>query len=165
MSGATQPDRAALRVVVTGMGMVSAAGEGVDVAWRHLAEGLSALSPIRTFDPVPYARTVAAAVKEVEDAMAEEERRRDYSGFLKQRLKAAGETVKEGFLLYRNGAGDYLSYLGALTSFQRLERRVETEKAGLAKARVGVFRALGGNWTGDPAKWGAGPDERGNGKK
>jgi 3-oxoacyl-[acyl-carrier-protein] synthase II len=65
MSGATQPDRAALRVVVTGMGMVSAAGEGVDVAWRHLAEGLSALSPIRTFDPVPYARTVAGEANHV----------------------------------------------------------------------------------------------------
>ncbi|VEN75388.1 conserved exported hypothetical protein [Candidatus Desulfarcum epimagneticum] len=112
-----------------------------------------------------YARTVAEAVKEVEDAMAEEERRRVYAGLLKQRLKAAGETMKEAFLLYRNGAGDYLSYSGALTSFWSLERLVETEKAALAKARVGVFRALGGNWTREPAQWGAESDEQGNGKK
>ena len=49
----------AARVVVTGMGMVSAAGDGVDAAWQHLAEGRSALSAIQSFDPVPYARTVS----------------------------------------------------------------------------------------------------------
>jgi len=46
-------------VVVTGMGMVSAAGNGVEAAWQHLAEGRSALSPIQRFDPKPYARAVA----------------------------------------------------------------------------------------------------------
>lgn len=54
-----RPSDAAPRVVVTGMGMVSAAGDGVEAAWLHLAEGRSALNPIRRFDPVPYARTVA----------------------------------------------------------------------------------------------------------
>jgi 3-oxoacyl-[acyl-carrier-protein] synthase II len=48
-----------VRVVVTGMGMVSAAGTGVDAAWHALTEGRSALGPISLFDPTPYNREVA----------------------------------------------------------------------------------------------------------
>ncbi len=41
-------------MVVTGLGMVSAAGSGVDRAWKLLREGRSALAPVALFDSVPY---------------------------------------------------------------------------------------------------------------
>lgn len=52
-------------VVVTGVGMVSAAGRGVDTAWTTLREGRSALSPIELFDPTPYKLSAAGEAKEV----------------------------------------------------------------------------------------------------
>ncbi len=47
------------RVVVTGLGMVSAAGDGVGAAWSRLAAGETALNPIQSFDPAAYERTIA----------------------------------------------------------------------------------------------------------
>jgi len=47
------------RVVVTGLGMVSAAGTGVDAASTKLAAGTTALNPIQRFDGSLYDRTVA----------------------------------------------------------------------------------------------------------
>jgi 3-oxoacyl-[acyl-carrier-protein] synthase II len=45
-------DRA--RIFVTGMGMVSAAGDGVEAAWSALTAGRSCLSRIELFDPSGY---------------------------------------------------------------------------------------------------------------
>ena len=42
------------RVVVTGLGMVSAAGTGVEPAWDRLCSGTSALAPIESFDAGAY---------------------------------------------------------------------------------------------------------------
>jgi 3-oxoacyl-[acyl-carrier-protein] synthase II len=53
------------RVVVTGLGMVSAAGTGVGAAWSKLAAGETALNPIQHFDPAPYDRTVAGEANHV----------------------------------------------------------------------------------------------------
>lgn len=45
--------------------MVSAAGNGVDAAWQHLAEGRSGLGPIERFDPAPYHRQVAGEARQL----------------------------------------------------------------------------------------------------
>jgi len=42
------------RVVVTGLGMVSAAGQGIESAWRLIRDGRSALAPVTLFDSQPY---------------------------------------------------------------------------------------------------------------
>lgn len=42
------------RVVVTGMGMVSAAGDGIEAAWSALTAGRPCLSRIQLFDPSGY---------------------------------------------------------------------------------------------------------------
>ncbi len=42
------------RVVVTGLGMVSAAGPDVGSAWKLIREGRSALAPVALFDSAPY---------------------------------------------------------------------------------------------------------------
>lgn len=54
-----------VRVVVTGVGMVSAAGRGADAAWATLRNGDSALSAIELFDPAPYNLEVAGEAKAV----------------------------------------------------------------------------------------------------
>ncbi|WP_093471117.1 beta-ketoacyl-ACP synthase II [Paenibacillus popilliae] len=52
------------RVVVTGMGVVTALGSDLDTLWRSLMEGKSGISQIETFDTTDYPTKIAASVKD-----------------------------------------------------------------------------------------------------
>ncbi|MGH7025141.1 MAG: beta-ketoacyl-ACP synthase II [Caulobacteraceae bacterium] len=54
------------RVVVTGLGMVTPLGWGVEASWRALLEGKSGAGRITTFDPANYACQVACEVPRVD---------------------------------------------------------------------------------------------------
>lgn len=66
------------RVVVTGMGVVSALGSDLSTFWNHLIEGKSGVSLIETFDTSDYPTKIAASVKDFnpEDFMEKKETRR-----------------------------------------------------------------------------------------
>ena len=51
------------RVVVTGMGLVSAVGIGVEESWKALLSGKSGIARITLFDPTDYATQIAGEVK------------------------------------------------------------------------------------------------------
>ena len=51
------------RVVVTGVGLVSAVGVGTEETWRSLLAGQSGVSPITHFDTTGFSVTIAAEVK------------------------------------------------------------------------------------------------------
>ena len=51
------------RVVVTGVGLVSAVGVGTEETWRSLLAGQSGVAPITHFDTTGFAATIAAEVK------------------------------------------------------------------------------------------------------
>jgi len=51
------------RVVVTGVGLVSALGIGTQETWRNLLAGRSGVAPITHFDTTGFASTIAAEVK------------------------------------------------------------------------------------------------------
>ena len=50
------------RVVITGLGLVTPLGTGVDVSWKRLVAGQSGAGPITTFDTTDYACRVACEV-------------------------------------------------------------------------------------------------------
>ena len=50
------------RVVITGLGLISPLGAGVEVSWKRLIEGQSGAGPITTFDTTDYACRVACEV-------------------------------------------------------------------------------------------------------
>ncbi len=50
------------RVVITGLGLVTPLGNGVDVSWKRLIDGQSGAGPITTFDTTDYACRVACEV-------------------------------------------------------------------------------------------------------
>ena len=52
------------RVVVTGVGLVSALGTGTEVSWKNLLAGKSGVARITHFDPADYASSIAAEVKD-----------------------------------------------------------------------------------------------------
>lgn len=51
------------RVVVTGVGAVTAAGNTAEETWRAMVEGRSGIGPITLFDPEPYPVRIQAEVK------------------------------------------------------------------------------------------------------
>ena len=51
------------RVVVTGVGLVSAVGVGTEETWQSLLAGRSGVAPITHFDTTGFASTIAAEVK------------------------------------------------------------------------------------------------------
>lgn len=58
------------RVVITGMGVVSALGKDVDSFWNNLVAGQCGIDRITAFDPTPFATQIAAEVKEFNPAPA-----------------------------------------------------------------------------------------------
>jgi 3-oxoacyl-[acyl-carrier-protein] synthase II len=54
------------RVVITGLGLVSPLGNGVEISWKRLLEGKSGAGPITAFDTTDYACTVACEVPSVD---------------------------------------------------------------------------------------------------
>jgi len=93
-----------------------------------------------------YAQIVAEAVHEVEDAFVSERQQETYISLLAEQLGAARTTMKDARLQYVNGQSDYLSYLTAWSSVQKLERQLVVEQAGQIKYRVALYRALGTGW-------------------
>ena len=60
------------RVVVTGLGMVSAAGTGIDSAWQLIRAGRSALAPVSLFDSTPYGGAMSGEALHLERAEGED---------------------------------------------------------------------------------------------
>lgn len=52
------------RVVITGLGVVSALGQDLDTLWNNLAAGKSGVSHIESFDASEYGTTIAASIKD-----------------------------------------------------------------------------------------------------
>ena len=84
------------RVVVTGLGVVSPVGIGVQPAWSNLIAGKSGITRITKFDPSNFSSQVAGEVKNFDVSQylpAKEARRMDT--FIQYGLAAAIEAVKD----------------------------------------------------------------------
>lgn len=66
------------RVVVTGLGVVSPLGTGLDKFWSNLVEGVSGIGPITRFDAADFSTRIAGEVKDfhVEDFLDRKAARR-----------------------------------------------------------------------------------------
>ena len=98
------------RVVVTGLGMVTPLGWGVDTTWNALLAGKSGAGRITTFDPTDYACQIACEVPRVDgrggggadiagsfdpdQVMSSKEQRR-VDDFILYAMAAADEAVKD----------------------------------------------------------------------
>lgn len=51
------------RVVITGMGLITAVGNDLPSTWKNLVEGRSGVGRITLFDPTPFTSQIAAEVK------------------------------------------------------------------------------------------------------
>lgn len=88
------------RVVVTGLGVVSPVGIGVQTSWTNLVAGKSGIARITRFDPSGFASQIAGEVKDFDVSQflpAKEARRMDT--FIQYGLAAAIEAVKDSGLV------------------------------------------------------------------
>src|SRR5579871_4855770 len=98
------------RVVVTGLGLVTPLGAGVEVSWKAILAGQSGAGRITAFDPSDYACQVACEVPRVdgrggggpdvegsfdpEKTMSNKERRR-VGDFILYAMAAADEAIQD----------------------------------------------------------------------
>lgn len=84
------------RVVVTGLGVVSPVGIGVNTAWTNLVAGKSGISKITKFDTTAFASTIAGEVKHfnAEDFISAKDARR-MDTFIQYGLAAGIEAFKD----------------------------------------------------------------------
>ena len=93
-----------------------------------------------------YRQVVLTAVKEVEDALESEARQRDHIEGLQAVMDAAQRGLQEAVSRYRAGLSDYLPVLTQLLTVQDLERSLIGQHEQLVLYRIGLYRALGGQW-------------------
>ena len=94
-----------------------------------------------------YRLVVYTAIEEVDDALVNERRQREYIVALQQQLDAASSALREASQRYQKGLNDYLPVLSALQTVQQLTQNVITARRELLVYRVNLYRALGGSWT------------------
>ena len=94
-----------------------------------------------------YRRTVYTAIKEVEDALVTEEKKRRHIKALKAEITAAGRALDEARDRYLKGIDNYLPVLTQILKVQSLDVDLIKRQAELLIARVGLYRSLGGTWT------------------
>ena len=57
------------RVVVTGLGVVTALGNDVESTWSNIVQGKSGVGPINTFDPTGFACRISASVRDFDPSL------------------------------------------------------------------------------------------------
>lgn len=65
------------RVVITGLGVVSPVGTGVEKFWNSLLEGKSGIAPITRFDAADFPVKIAGEVKDFDPALAGDKKQSD----------------------------------------------------------------------------------------
>ena len=83
------------RVVVTGVGLVSALGVGTEETWRNLLAGKSGVAPITHFDTTGFAATIAAEVKDFDPLQYVEKKELRRMGLFIQFALAASQFAME----------------------------------------------------------------------
>ncbi|MEL7444627.1 MAG: TolC family protein [Pseudomonadota bacterium] len=95
-----------------------------------------------------YARTVLSAYGEVESAIAEYDQQRLRYRLIDAQLREARASLDLQSRRFAAGVGSYTTYLDALRTLYQVESSRSSAGRATALARLGVHRALGGDWAG-----------------
>ena len=93
-----------------------------------------------------YGQAVLEALGEVEDALEQERRQREYIASVDRQLDLSQKTIERIKDSYLYGAVNYLDILQSLVSQQSLERTQLQARRELLQYRIDLCRALGTGW-------------------
>lgn len=93
-----------------------------------------------------YGQTVLTSLKEVEDALVQEARQRQYVASLARQLELARKATEQTRENYLQGSADFTRYLTTLLSYQQLQRTHLQARRDLVLFRIDLHRALAGGW-------------------
>lgn len=93
-----------------------------------------------------YSRSVISAFGEVESALADYEEQRTRYALVVAQLQEARGSLDLQSRRFEAGTGSYLAYLDALRTVYAVETSLSSAARATALARLGVHRALGGDW-------------------
>ena len=113
------------RVVVTGVGLVSAVGIGTEENWRNLLAGQSGVAPITHFDTTGFSSTIAAEVKGFDPLQFVEKKELKRMGlFIQFALAASQFAVVQAQLKVSPEIADHVGvYIGSgIGGFDVIER-------------------------------------------
>jgi 3-oxoacyl-[acyl-carrier-protein] synthase II len=117
-----QPKR---RVVVTGVGLVSALGVGTEATWSGLLAGKSGIGPITRFDPSDFSVRIAGEVKGFDPLQFVEKKDvKKMDAFIQYALAAAGFAMEDAGLSVKPDDADRVgvfigSGIGGFTTIER----------------------------------------------
>jgi NodT family efflux transporter outer membrane factor (OMF) lipoprotein len=94
-----------------------------------------------------YARSVIGAFGEVESALADYEEQRSRYALVTAQAREARGSLDLQSRRFEAGTGTYLAYLDALRTLYAVETSLSSAARATALARLGIHRALGGDWT------------------
>lgn len=94
-----------------------------------------------------YGQTLLVAMREVEDALVQEETQRRHLDQLLLQTEVAGAALREARERYTAGLSDYLPVLTAMGAHQTAQRQELSARRLLLSHRIQLHRALGGHWT------------------
>jgi 3-oxoacyl-[acyl-carrier-protein] synthase II len=87
------------RVVVTGMGVLSPVGSGLDAFWAGITSGKSGVGPVSSFDASPYPTRIAAELKDFDpSAYLDKKELRHMDRFVQFAVAAATEAWRDAGL-------------------------------------------------------------------
>jgi 3-oxoacyl-[acyl-carrier-protein] synthase II len=116
------------RVVITGLGMVTPLGTGVEKNWKAVCAGTSGIGPISKFDASEYACRIAGEVKDFhpEDFMDKKQARR-FDVFIHYAVASAKMAMEDAGLKINSGNANRIgcitgSGLGGLTSMEHYHK-------------------------------------------
>lgn len=95
-----------------------------------------------------YGRTVFTAIREVEDALHDEQQYGASLASLKRQLELSERTIREARSRYLNGNSDFLNVLREELNVLQVRQELITTEEKMLFARVRLHKALGGSWMG-----------------
>lgn len=113
------------RVVVTGMGIVSPLGIGLEENWAAICQGKSGIGPITKFDTAEYPSKIAGEVKNFDPGLyVDKKDQKKMDIFIQYALAAGGMAIKQSGLVIDESTADRVGVLvgSGLGGLQTIEK-------------------------------------------
>ncbi len=101
-----------------------------------------------------YEKKVFSAIRDVENALVNEDKQAAYLTAIENERKASELSLKESTRRYLAGQVSFLTMQERFLRVQALNGQVVRQKATVLKYRIALYRALGGNWNWNESEMG-----------